>query len=99
MPRTTQATAGTRPGYRRKVQVAPFTWEFPPGPKLFPIFEIVGTRAGVNWKDRTLYLSPEGCDLWGSTWKGYQVADLVARFNAGERWLAKKEPGQVASTA
>ena len=98
MPRTTQAKSGPGPATLGRSWWHRSPGNFPPTPISFPSFKL-SAPAGVNWKDRTLYLSPEGCDLWGATWKGYQVAELVARFNAGERWLAKKEPGQVASTA
>ena len=71
----------------RKVQVEPYVWVVS---DRTPIFSMVGAQAG--YVDRYapakgICPSVAGVAYYGDTFRGVSVAELCARFNAGERWL------------
>jgi hypothetical protein len=73
----------------RKVQVAPYRWESNDGTKV-AIFAMVGAQA--QYVDRyaaklEIEPSPAGVAYYGDDFHGHKVADLCARWNAGELWV------------
>jgi len=89
-----KGTAATRRRATRKQETAPYTWEVPPADGLRSIFSLIaGTVATTNRQTGEMEVVAGFGDnpAWLDRWSGLtaeRVADLVAKYNAGERWIA-----------
>lgn len=71
-----------------RVLVAPFEWAVAPEGKR-SIFDLLGPLAARDWARRdavVLTLNSDAVACYGATVRGYDAAELVDRFNRGERW-------------
>ena len=89
IPENQKREGGRRPAKARKVQVGPFRWESNDGTRV-AIFGMVGAQA--QYVDRyaaklEIEPSPAGVAYYGDEYHGHKVADLCARWNAGELWV------------
>ena len=84
-----QKKEGSRKAKPRRVQVGPRQWETTDGTRV-AIFGMVGAQA--RYIDRyaaDLKIEPNqsGVAHYGDEYHGHKVADLCARWNAGELWV------------
>jgi len=73
---------------RKKIEIAPYVWEFPPTEKAVSLWsQLAGIYARYDRKTKTLVFDclPETLAFYGSTED--EVKDLIAKWNAGDRWI------------
>lgn len=88
--------ATKRPQSKGKQPVAPYKWELPPSPDHFSIFKLIESAIrwiefGVTCEIHAELLRGEDAEHFASFGFFINLADLVARYNVGERWADMSE--------